>query len=284
MVVWTGLVAIIVALGTAGIWTGLLASNLRSNPAIPWSVGVMALILWVLWQYLGGRWAPRRTAAARRAALRARPLPRPVLAWAIGAGLLALVALAGFWVVLVRLVAVPAHALPDYTRYPPLTVALVLAMAALAGGVTEEAGFRGYFQGALERTVGGPAAILIAAAVMAPAHAMTQGFVWPIVLFYLCVDAMLGMTAYLTQSILPGLVTHSLGLLTFFALIWPRDPARRLVWDGGADPWFWLHSGQALLFAALALLAFRRLAGMTARRRAGPDDRGVPALAGEPAE
>ena len=94
----------------------------------------------------------------------------------------------------------------------------------------------------------------------------------------------LGMTAYLTQSILPGLVTHSLGLLTFFALIWPRDPARRLVWDGGADPWFWLHSGQALLFAALALLAFRRLAGMTARRRAGPDGRGVPALAGEPAE
>jgi membrane protease YdiL (CAAX protease family) len=224
----------------------------------------MALLLWLLWTYLGGRWPPRRTAAARRRGLRARPLPGPVFAWAVGAGLLAIVALAGFWIVLVRLVLVPRHALPDYSRYPPLTVALALAMAALSGAVAEEAGFRGYCQGALEGAVGGPAAIGIVAVVMAPEHALTQGFVWPILLFYLCVDGLLGLSAYLTQSILPGLVVHGVGLLTFFAVIWPGDAARRLIRDGGADAWFWLHVAQALIGTALALWAFRRLAGISA--------------------
>jgi membrane protease YdiL (CAAX protease family) len=274
-------VALALALGAGGIWTALLASNLRTSPTVPWSVGVMALLLWLLWQYLSGQWGPSRTAAARRRYLRARALPGPVFAWAVGAGLLAIVALAGFWIVLVRLVRVPPHALPDYTRYPLLTVALLLAMAALVGAVAEEAGFRGYFQGALERVVGGPAAIGIAALVIAPGHALTQGFVWPILLFYLCVDVMLGLTAYLTQSILPGLVVHSVGLLTFFTLVWPRDATRRLVQDGGADAWFWLHIAQALLFTTLALLAFRALARRTIRLRARGDDRSAPAVASE---
>jgi membrane protease YdiL (CAAX protease family) len=264
-VVGCGLLAVVLTAGTGGVWTALLDSNLRTRPAIPWAVGVMALLLWLLWQYLGGRWGPRRTADARRRSLRARPLPRPVVAWAVGAGLLAIVALAGIWIVVVRLVPVPPHALPDYARYPLLTVALVLAMAALVGAVTEEAGFRGYFQGILERAVGGPAAIMVTALVMAPEHALTQGFVWPILLFYLCVDVMLGLTAYLTQSIVPGLVVHSIGLLTFFTLVWPDDTHRRLVWDTGADAWFWLHVAQALIFTALALLGFRRLARVTKR-------------------
>jgi len=51
-----------------------------------------------------------------------------------------------------------------------MTMALMLVMASVVGAVTEEAGFRGYFQGRLERTINGPAAILIASVVMAPAQ------------------------------------------------------------------------------------------------------------------
>src|SRR2546423_11777995 len=94
-VVWSGLLAFVLTAGAGGIWSALLVSNLRTSLAIPWAVGVMALLLWLLWQYLGGRWGPRRTANARRRSLRARPLPGPVFAWAVGAGLLAIVALAG---------------------------------------------------------------------------------------------------------------------------------------------------------------------------------------------
>jgi hypothetical protein len=84
--------------------------------------------------------------------------------------------------------------------------------------------------------------------------------VWPTLLFYFFVDVMFGVTAYLTKSILPGIAVHTIGLLTFFTLVWPHDAARRLVSEGGADTWFWLHVVQVLIFTPLAILAFRRLA------------------------
>ena len=137
-------------------------------------------------------------------------------------------------------------------------------MAALVGGVTEEAGFRGYLQGALEADFGGPVAIAITALVMAPVHAATQGFVWTTLLFYLLVDVMLGASAWLTRSIIPGVIVHSTGLLVFFAFIWPHDAHRQLVGKDATDAWFWLHLGQAVVFAVLTVLAFRRLAHVAA--------------------
>jgi hypothetical protein len=59
---------------------------------------------------------------------------------------------------------------------------------------------------------------------------------------------------------LTSLPVHVLGDLTFFILIWPRDSRRVLVTAGGADKWFWIHVAQAIVFATLALMAFRRLA------------------------
>jgi hypothetical protein len=53
---------------------------------------------------------------------------------------------------------------------------------------------------------------------------------------------------------------HIVGDVTFFTLVWPHDAARRLVWEGGADAWFWLHVAQAIGFTVLAMLAFRKLA------------------------
>ena len=139
-------------------------------------------------------------------------------------------------------------------------------MASVVGSVTEEAGFRGYLQVALERDVGGIAAIVIAALVIAPAHGLTQGFLWPVLLFYFLVDVMLGVTAYLTKSILPGIVVHAIGLMTFFTLVWPNDSTRRAVATfGSADAWFWVHCAQAVVFGIMAFAAFRHLAEVTSR-------------------
>jgi hypothetical protein len=49
-------------------------------------------------------------------------------------------------------------------------------------------------------------------------------------------------------------------LFAFFSVIWPRDKDRLTVWQSGADAWFWIHVGQAVLFAALSLTALNRLA------------------------
>jgi Type II CAAX prenyl endopeptidase Rce1-like len=164
-------------------------------------------------------------------------------------------------------VKVPTRVLPDFSSYPLLTVVLVLVMASLVSSLAEEAGFRGYFQSALEREVSGPTAILIAVLVIAPAHGLTQGFLWPILLWYFCVDVMFGVMAYLTRSILPGIVVHSAGLLIFFTLVWPYDPQRRLVWETGANTGFWINVAQAIIFSTLAILAFRQLARITKPER-----------------
>jgi hypothetical protein len=53
--VLTGVVTLVLTLLPGGIWSALLVTNLVTNPAIPWAVIVMALILWLIWEYLGGR-------------------------------------------------------------------------------------------------------------------------------------------------------------------------------------------------------------------------------------
>jgi membrane protease YdiL (CAAX protease family) len=260
-VVIFGLLALALTIFTGAVWSGLLIANLATSASLPWAVVVMAGLLWLMSQSLGGRWA----SPERRRRLRARPVSGARLAWALAAGGLAIAALAGLWPVLSQLAKVRGSPLPDFSRYPLITVLLVVAMASLATAAAEEAGFRGYFQGLLEEKAGGPLAILIAAVVIAPAHGLTQGFGWPSVLFYLLVDMTFGALAYLTQSILPGLLVHALGLVIFFTLVWPKDTALRLVANGGADAMFWLHLAQAVICASLALLAFGRLAQASRR-------------------
>src|SRR5215469_11420030 len=97
-VLWTGALAVVMTGLVSGTWGGLLLTNLATTPAIPWAAPAMGLILWALWSYLGGRWPPRGTQAARRRLLRGGALPPPVAAWAIAAGLFWVVALAGLWV------------------------------------------------------------------------------------------------------------------------------------------------------------------------------------------
>lgn len=267
-VVPSAIVGVVVALVPGGIWTVLLVANLALSPTVPWAVAVMGVLLWLLWQYFGGRWWPRTTAEMRRHALRARRVPRNVFLWALLAGTLSIVSLAGLWFVLFQVAGLPSRTLLNYSTYPFFTVALVLVMASLVSSVPEEAGIRGYFQGALEWRVGTVAAILIPALVIAPGHALTQGFSWPTFVFYLCADVMLGVMAYLTGSIVPGVVVHSLGLLIFFTLVWQVDTIQQLVGAGSDNLWFWIHVAQVIIFAALAIFAFVQLARRTAGVRA----------------
>jgi hypothetical protein len=136
-------------------------------------------------------------------------------------------------------------------------------MSSLVSSLAEEAGFRGYFQVALERNFRGPIAIVIMSLVIAPAHALTQGFVWPILLWYFCADVMFGTMAFLTRSILPSTLVHSIGLLIFFTLVWPYDIQRQVVWDTGANTGFWINVAQTIIFSTLAILAFLWLARVT---------------------
>src|SRR5215469_14795009 len=99
-VVWAAVVALVILNVGQRSWGALLFTNLRVSPTIPWSAGAMAVVLWVMWQYLGGRWWPGRTAEVRRSNLRASSVSSRTFAWALAAGIFSIAALGGLWIVL----------------------------------------------------------------------------------------------------------------------------------------------------------------------------------------
>ena len=254
-----GVLAPAITLFAGAIWTVLLLANLRTSPTIPWSVPLMGILLWLFWNYLNGKGWPRSTAEARRSYLRANRTSVRTFLLAEIAGLLSVVALAGYWIVFFGLVKMPPNAIPDTSTYPRLTVVLMILMGSMVSPFMEEASIRGYLQVALEREFRGLVAVVISSAVFALAH-FAHGLVWPKLLFYFLVGVVFGATAYLTNSTLPAIFPHLVGDLTFFTLIWPHDASRKLIFEGGTDKLFWIHVGQAIIFTVLSVWAFARLA------------------------
>jgi membrane protease YdiL (CAAX protease family) len=265
-ILWAGVLAWLILIVGQRMWVALVMTNLEVSPKIPWSAAVMALVLWMMWQYLGGRWWPQRTAEARRRNLRAFPVSSRVFAWALVAGAFSTAALSGLWIVLFQISRTPPNALADASNYPVLTVIASLLISSLAAPFSEEAAFRGYAQTILERSFRVPTAILISSAMFAAAH-LTYGLYWTKLSVYFLFGLATGVGARLANSILPGIAVHVMVDLTFFVLVWPRDAARRLVTQGGADTWFWIHVAQVVVCVPLAVLCFRQLARITKVQR-----------------
>ena len=172
----------------------------------------MAVVLVAYWLYLAGRGWPRSTQSARASLLRARRVPLDVVGRAVVAGCLALIALAGFWILLVDLTGKggnPTQA--SVSGYPALLVALVIGMGSLVSPISEEASFRGYAQVTLERVYPPVMAIAISSLLFALWHGPTQGFLWSKMLFFFVVGIVFGSIAYLTDSRLPALPVHIAG-------------------------------------------------------------------------
>ena len=273
-VIGFSLVALVATLVAQVVWTALLATNLKVTPAIPWAVVVMAVILWAIWRYSGGAWWPASTQEARRRYRRANPVPRLVFGLAMIAGLLALGGLIALWLVLVQLVKVPGNPAANFANYSPLTIVSVLVMASVVGAITEEIGLRGYMLTRLEASVGGWLAVVIVAIVISPGQGTTQGFVLATLLWYFVADLTFGGLSLLTRSIIPGIVVHAIGLLTFFLVIWPTDKYRHVESLGQQPTAFWIELTLCVLLAASSLFVFVQLASITRASRMDLPGRG----------
>jgi membrane protease YdiL (CAAX protease family) len=256
-------------------WAWLVSVNLRHQPALPWSVPVMAAYLWLFWRYfVRGRGWPRSTADARRTHSRVHRLPEEMWGPALLAGLLGLASVLLLQGVLGRLVALPQQQEIDPTQYPVVTVLLWVVMSAVVSGVVEETSFRGYLQRPIERRHGPVIAILSAGLVFATVHFTHPEVGLVLVPFYVAVAAVYGALAYFTDSTLPSMVLHAGGnMLSAFDLFvrgrseWQlsADP-RPLVWETGPDAAFWGTLAAFLVTGALAVWAY----SATARARRPP--------------
>lgn len=265
---WAAILGIVIALFGQGVWSALIAANLATTPAIPWAVAVMAVVLWLIWQYLGGRWWPQSTSDARRRRLRANALPANVFGWALLAGALSIVALAGWWLLVSRLAEIWGSVLPDMSTYPWLTTALAVTMGTLVSPILEQAGFWGYCQAMLEREFSGPTAVVVTAILFALLpHPPMHVVLWPKLILFFFTGLTFGVMAYLTKSILPGMLVHIFGLLAFFTLVF-RAQASQIAAQPRAEAWLWIYAAQMLVFATLAIVAFARLRRLTEPTRA----------------
>lgn len=276
----TALFALAVILLPQGIWSALIAVNLRTTPKIPWAVGVVAVALWPIVVYLRDRNRPSNIMATRREAPRAVLVARPVLFWVWLAGACGLIALVGCWIVLASLVRMPGSVLPPLSGYPWWTAALAIGTGAAISPLCEQVGVWGYWQVALEQRYSGRAAIVVTAIAFALLpHPPAPAPLWPKWLFFFLTGLMFSTMAYLSDSILPGLAVHVVSLLIFFVLVWPFDGQRPLAVEAGSNRWLWLHFAQAVAFSIAAGWAFRRLVVIRDTRE-GDLDANVPTVIG----
>jgi membrane protease YdiL (CAAX protease family) len=254
----------------------LFAMNLRHYPSIPWSVPVVALYLWIFWRYLRGSGPPKSTYEHRRAGLRAYHVSARVWRWALLAGGLSIFALVLSLRIANRLVVLPEQKLPDLLAHVPgATVLALLLMAAPVAGVVEEAAFRGYMQGPIERRFGPGTAILITGTMFAVSHLDFTPMLWP---YYLAVSAIYGTVTYLTRSILPAVVLHTGGNVYSNFDLWLRGQAewqassspQGLIWATGPDATFVSLVGALLLLSAFATWSYVQLARSTRIRASAP--------------
>ena len=260
---WATLIALPIVAYGQDIWGALAFANLRFRPDLPWAAPTMAVLLVLLMRYLGGAGWPRRGAETRRRLLRLNPVAPRVFIQAMIAGVLALGALGGIWLVTSDLVHLPRGLTPDTSGYPLPTVISLFVMGCIAAPLSEEAAFRGYAQGLLERAWGWAPAAVVGSSVLFAAVHIPQGLDLAKLSLYFLAGLIFGSIAYLTNSLLASMAVHSLGDVLGFLLLWPHDMLPHgMISQGGTDPVFWPAVAATIIFTPLALMAFARLARM----------------------
>jgi len=170
-----------------------------------------------------------------------------------------------------RLVILPSESEPITVppQMPFVTVFLLLVMASIVAGVVEEAAFRGYMQGPIERRHGPSVAILVNGSMFGLAHYNHHpASVFVMLPFYIGVAAVYGGLAYSTNSILPGLVLHAGGDVFSLTRLWTTGLADwqvsaaspALIWETGVDAAFVRSVVVFVLLGAAALWAYSAVA------------------------
>ncbi len=225
---------------TAGVLPVL--ANTKLLPGVPWSLPATVLVMAAFWYYFTGGGYPAATRAARQDVTRLKTLPWPIWRAAVLPLLLSIVTVTSLRLALPNILPVEAPKLTlDLSPYPAATVFGLLLSIALTAGIAEEVAFRGYLQKPLEESYGVLPALVLTGVAFWLAHA--DKVTLSHLPFHLVASILLGLSAYLTRSLLPAIIGHVLNdalLLPAYAFhepafIWSSWAARPL-WESGGTP------------------------------------------------
>ena len=187
-----------------------LLAGLRYTPRVPWWLAITAAWLWLFWSWL-----------KRRDQLRAPPLPARVWLWSMAGGGAGMIAVLTGALLTGRIATLPAEAYAapfDVSRFPWWTVAAYFLSVAATAGVVEEAAFRGYMLSIVERRHGWTVAIVSVAILFYLVHVGHAYATVSFAPFFFAYSLLHGLLVFLTRSIRPSVVLHTLGDLTILPI------------------------------------------------------------------
>jgi len=223
-----------------GVWGAMFSYSKSMLAIIP-----MIVCLWVFWKFFNGDWGKGFSAAFRKESFRNTNLTSAM--WKHG------LILAVF-----RLIEFPAAKFTaDYKivdTFPLWAGWLILIMGSIVAGICEEVGFRGYMQAPMEKKYGVTIAIIVTSAIFTIIH-LSHTWALPILPHIFCASVLLGIIAYRTKSLIPGIIGHSI-LDIFDYSIWWTDITggftKQPIFKTGVD----MHFVIWVLIFGFALLGF----------------------------
>jgi membrane protease YdiL (CAAX protease family) len=231
------IVGILVALVAANVWPALLVSL---GVPLACALEMLFLAAYVWWARGGG--APRGTRTARSVAFRNGELSARQWSWGLLGALSFAMTIHAAIVLLFRLTPYPVDAFRhgyDFSFIPTRPLRwIAVVVSALSAGICEETGFRGYMQQPIEARHGAPIAILVSSCAFMLVHLSKGWAMAGMIPIVLGAGILLGILAWSSQSLVPGMVGHVAMDVGLFAYWWTGIAgtfAMRPISETGAD-------------------------------------------------
>ena len=213
------------------VWSLLL----KLVPA-PWSVLAMVPLLWIYWKLFTRKYGSKGLRGAG----------------VLAAVLFVLIVQASF-VVTFCLIPFPAERFTaDYKeleRMPGWAAWALIVMGSIVAAICEETGFRGYMQGPLEKRHG-PKIAIVATSILFTLIHLSHSWALPILPQIFFASVLLGVLAWRSGSLLPGIIGHAILDIFDYSFWWTTITGRidrKTIFETGID----LHFiGWALVLGA----------------------------------
>jgi membrane protease YdiL (CAAX protease family) len=202
---------VIVAIAGTIPWAFLVRLNLDHLPSVPWCIIPAAIYLWFFWKYVNGAGWPRSTAAIRKKNSEGQSTQQRSMGFSHRSRYI------GF--------SIPCNIFRFAKPYGKnattgcirtitcsfASLFFILLMSATVAGIVEESAFRGFMQKPIEQHHGPVIAIAVTGIAFGFMHFTHPETTFALMPFYIFVATIYGMLAYITNSILPGMILHAGG-------------------------------------------------------------------------
>ncbi len=239
-----------------GIYSWLIPASFI--PA-PWIFFIIAGVLWIYWKYFRGSWWPKSTETARIEYSRSKKMSAPVLKWGLLAAIIFVILAQSSLVVTFRIIPFPAEAFTSGNKYlntmPGWLAWVIISINSLVAGICEETGIRGYAQVPMEKRYGPVVGITFSSILFLLIH-VNQAWFLPIFIQVFCLGMILGILAYTSDSLIPGIIAHSIMDVVNFSYWWSDIAGKfegRPISETGIDFIFILS---LLIFVSSSVLFF----------------------------